>query len=127
MFRPVGKFPAQQINCEGIAGVYDCQQFTFVGGIFAVRIIESLTVKKHRVLIFPFAFEEDCSTSMYARIRLQHKRFFLFWQGHSYAIAEFVFLLEEPRLQHFRGLTMISSTCYYSGSAYSAKSVIMAP
>ena len=56
-FRPVGKFPAQQINSEGIAGLYDCQQFTFVDGIIAVSIIESLTVKKDRVLIFPFGFE----------------------------------------------------------------------
>ena len=52
-----GKFSSQQINFEGIASFYDCQQLAFVGGIVALGRIERLTVKKCRVLLFPFAMK----------------------------------------------------------------------
>ena len=52
-----GKVPTQQINSEGVASIYDCQQFAFVGGVVALSSIECLTLKERRVLLFPFTLE----------------------------------------------------------------------
>ena len=51
------KFPAKQIDSEGVASLYDSQQFTFGGGVVALSSIECLSVKERRVVLFPFALE----------------------------------------------------------------------
>ena len=52
-----GEFSSQQIDSEGIASFYDCQQFAFVGGIVSLGRIERLAIEKRRVFLFPFALK----------------------------------------------------------------------